>query len=175
MIKSFPKDPALIGSTTKFNDAIIAKRKQEEAEKLLKEADKKLVSDGAVIYKSLCATCHGADAKGVAIGGKDMPAPPLAGSADVTGDPGRLVRILLHGLSGPVNGKTYIDAMPALGANDDDYIASVLSYIRNDFGNKAFTITQADVKRVREETSGRTKSWTVEELNTVKPFTPVKK
>lgn len=161
-------DEAMIASNKKYADDIIARRQHELAQKLLKEADRKLVESGGLIFKSLCATCHGADAKGIAIGGKEMPAPPLAGAKEVNGDPEKLIRILLHGLTGPVNGKTYADVMPALGASDDQYIASVLSYIRNDFGNKAPTVKPEDVKKVRAETAGRTTSWTLPELNAIK-------
>jgi mono/diheme cytochrome c family protein/glucose/arabinose dehydrogenase len=177
MIKKNPKDETLIASNEKYNNDIIARHLHEEAGRLLKEADKKLVDNGSVIFKNLCATCHGADGKGVAIatGGKGLPAPALAGNSDVVSNPDKLVRILLYGLSGPINGKNYTDVMPALGANTDEYIASALSYIRNDFGNKAPTVTVADVKRIRQETPGRTKNWTMDELNAIKPAQPVKK
>ncbi|WP_316791152.1 c-type cytochrome [Pedobacter frigoris] len=134
----------------------------------LKEADQKLINRGALIFNQLCATCHGADGKGVAVGGKSMVAPPLANSASIAGDPVKLIKTLLHGLSGPVNGKTYPDIMPALGVNDDEYIASVLSYIRNDIGNKASMIKPADVKKIRQENSGRDKPWTKKELDATK-------
>jgi mono/diheme cytochrome c family protein/glucose/arabinose dehydrogenase len=166
--KNNPGDIALIASNKKYIDDIIARKEHEIAQKLLKEADRKLVESGGVIFKSLCATCHGADAKGIAIGGKEMPAPPLAGAKDVVGNPEKLIRILLHGLTGPVNGKVYADVMPALGANDDQYIASVLSYIRNDFGNKAPTVKPEDVKKVRADTKARTKNWTIDELSPIK-------
>ncbi|MES2458542.1 MAG: c-type cytochrome [Bacteroidota bacterium] len=175
LVKNYPGDETLIASNKKYTDGLFYRKKKEEADRLLKETDKKLVSNGAVIFKGLCATCHGGDGKGISNGGKDMPAPPLAGSANVNGDPEKLIRILLHGLSGPVNGNTYADVMPALGSNNDEYIASVLSYIRNDLGNKAATITVADVKKVRALTAGRTSSWTVAELNAIKPAAPVKK
>jgi len=175
---SYPKDEAMLASNNKYKDAIKAQKQHEEAERLLKEADRKLVNAGSLIFKSLCATCHGADGKGISIGGKDMPAPPLAGNKDVNGDPDKLIRILLYGLRGPVNGKTYADVMPPLGANDDEYIASAISYIRNDFGNKASTVTVADVKRIRQQTAGRTSNWTMTELDAIPPApaaTPVKK
>ncbi len=93
-----------------------------------------------------------------------MPAPPLAGAKDVNGDPEKLIKILLHGLSGPVDGKSYADIMPPLGANTDEYIASVISYIRNDMGNKGSIVKPADVKKVRDEHKGRDKNWTTQEL-----------
>jgi len=146
-------------------DAIDLSRKNAQ---LLKESDQKLIKQGALIFNQLCATCHGADGKGVSGGGKSMIAPPLANSADIVGNPEVLIKILLHGLSGPVNGKTYPDVMPALGANDDEYIASVLSYIRNDIGNKASVIKPSDVKKVRQETKEREMPWTRKELDAAK-------
>ncbi|MGN7988775.1 DUF7133 domain-containing protein [Pedobacter sp. 22226] len=160
--------PVLVESQKKYQSAIDAKAASERNAKLMAEADRKLVTEGGLIFKQLCATCHGADGKGVSIGGKDMPAPPLASSKDVTGDPQKLIKILLHGLSGPINAKTYPDVMPALGFNTDDYIASVLSYIRNDLGNKASTIKPADVKKVRDLHASRTKPWTITELESSK-------
>ncbi|WP_316828789.1 c-type cytochrome [Pedobacter miscanthi] len=158
----------LAESQKKYQSAIDARAATERNAKLMVEADRKLVTEGGLIFKQLCATCHGADGKGVSIGGKDMPAPPLASSKDVTGDPQKLIKILLHGLSGPINAKTYPDVMPALGFNTDDYIASVLSYIRNDLGNKASTIKPADVKKVRDLHASRTKPWTITELESSK-------
>ncbi|SMC87296.1 DUF7133 domain-containing protein [Pedobacter nyackensis] len=155
-------------SQKKYQSIMDARALSKRNALLLKEADQKLINKGSLIFNQLCATCHGADGKGVAIGGKNMVAPALANSSNVTGDPEKLIKILLHGLSGPINGKTYPDVMPALGANDDDYIASVISFIRNDIGNKASVVKPADVKKVRQETNGRDKSWTKTELETAK-------
>jgi len=168
IIKDHPEDIVLAESQKKYHRQIEAKATAEKNSKLMAAADQKLINDGALIFKQLCVTCHGAEGKGVINGGKDMPAPPLAASKDVNGDPEKIIRILLHGLSGPVNGKTYADVMPALGSNNDEYIASVISYIRNDIGNKASTVKAADVKKVREQTAGRTKNWTWQELNALK-------
>ncbi|HEX8608103.1 MAG TPA: c-type cytochrome, partial [Pedobacter sp.] len=168
LLKSHPEDIALAASQRKFQDQMNDRFAKERENRKLAEADQKLVIEGATIFKQLCATCHGADGKGVLNGGKGLPAPALSGAKDVNGDPEKLIKILLHGLSGPVDGKTYTDVMPALGFNSDEYIASVLSYIRNDLGNKASTVKAADVKRVREATSGRTKNWTLVELDALK-------
>jgi mono/diheme cytochrome c family protein/glucose/arabinose dehydrogenase len=169
MVAKYPTNQMLVSSQKKYTDDIIANENRIKAEKLLNAESKRLVTAGSVIFKNICSTCHGADAKGVAIGGKSMPAPALSGAKDVNGDPDKLIRILLHGLSGPIEGKTYSDVMPAQGSNDDDYIASVLSYVRNDFGNKAPAILPADVKRIRQQTTGRTNNWTMDELNLIKP------
>ncbi|HEY4326434.1 MAG TPA: c-type cytochrome [Mucilaginibacter sp.] len=167
LIDHYPGDPVLAYSQTSYINGLKAKAEQLKREALLRESDRILVEQGSLIFKQLCATCHGPDAKGIAIGGKDMPAPPLAVNADVNADRTKLIKILLYGLHGPVGGKAYADVMPALGFNDDTYIASVLSYIRSDFGNKASVIRPDDIKRVRQQTTGRTDSYTMDELEGV--------
>jgi len=59
---------------------------------------------------------------------------------------------LLYGLQGPVDGKTYPNSMPPMAANDDKWIASVLSYVRNssELGNKSSVVTEEEVKTVRD-------------------------
>jgi len=120
----------------------------------LSEADRELVSKGAVIYKQLCATCHGADGKGIVMGGNPMPAPPLVGSPRVTGDKIAIVQLLLQGLKGEVDGKEYPAAMPSMATNDDEWIASVLSYVRNssEFGHHVSVVTAEEVKKIRATT-----------------------
>jgi putative membrane-bound dehydrogenase-like protein len=163
-----PKNQVMVESQRKYQGTLDARARTERTAKVLNDAERKLVNQGSLIFKQLCATCHGADGKGVAIGGKDMIAPPLANSKDISGDPEKLIKTLLHGLTGPINGKTYPDVMPALGGNDDDYIASVLSYIRNDIGNKAQVVKPADVKKVRLTTADRVNPWTKKELDEAK-------
>lgn len=130
------------------------KKKVDEERRLtlnLTPADRALVTNGATIFKQLCATCHGPDGKGVVIGGKQPPAPPLAGSPRVRDEKIIPIQILLYGLKGPIDGKTYPDQMPSMVKQDDKWIASVLSYIRNsvELGNKASVVTEAEVKDAR--------------------------
>ncbi|MEJ7586693.1 MAG: HEAT repeat domain-containing protein [Ferruginibacter sp.] len=123
--------------------------------------DRDLVFNGAGNFNQLCATCHG-------INGQGLPtrvAPPLAGSARVNGDKDILVNILLHGLNGPVDNIKYPGGMVAQKEHTDEYIASVLSYIRNSFGNKQHVISVNDVKKIRAATTGRQTAWTLEDLN----------
>ncbi len=168
MVKANPTN-ILALSDKSYHDKLNARLEAAKAQALLAQADRELVQRGQNIFKELCATCHGGDAKGVSIGGAAQPAPALAGNPDVNNPaPDKLIRIVMHGLSGPVNGKTYPDVMPALGANGDNYIASVLSYVRSNFGNNAPVVREADVARIRAITANRTKSWTVAELDTVR-------
>ncbi|GLU55878.1 hypothetical protein Dfri01_53390 [Dyadobacter frigoris] len=126
----------------------------------LDEVDRKLVLNGAVIYKSLCTACHGVDGKGL----QSKTAPPLVGSSRLGKGKDMALRILLHGLSGPIDGQTYPSEMPAMGDNDNEWIASVLSYVRHEFVN-APPIRPAEVKTVREQTAGRKNAWTLSELS----------
>ena len=55
--------------------------------------------------------------------------------------------------------------MTAFGALlDDKEMASVLTYVRNSWGNKAPAVKPSTVKRVRQENEKRTAVWTPEEL-----------
>ncbi len=132
--------------------------------------ERKLITDGAKIYKQLCATCHGADGKGINIPGKDMPAPPIAGSPRVKGDKIALTQLLLNGLTGPVDGKTYNDKMPSMWGQSDEWIASVLSYIRNnaEMGNKASVVTTEEVKATRKDTPKIPEGFTLQLLEIFK-------
>ena len=132
---------------------------------LLNPGQKEAILNGHQIFQQLCAACHGRDGQGITTGSdRQMPAPPLVSSARVKGDPETLIKILLHGLTGPVDGETYPDVMPPVGHNDDEYIASVVSYIRSDFGEGPSTVRSRDVAQVRQETEGRKEYWTLSEL-----------
>jgi putative membrane-bound dehydrogenase-like protein len=122
---------------------------------------------GQTIYKSLCVTCHGPDGKGLPSPDKQgmMLAPSLVGSARVKGHQASLTRILLNGLIGPIEGKTFAGGlMLPMGRNDDRWIADVATYIRNSWGNSAPLIEATDVKRIRADTTHRVGPWTVNEL-----------
>jgi mono/diheme cytochrome c family protein len=141
---------------------------------------RQLVTNGAAIFRSLCSTCHGADGKGVSTN----LAPPLYGNfRRYVRNKEAMIRILLHGLTGPVDGKTYAENMTAMGMNDDAWIASVLSYVRYDIGlserafpgnigeefAKRLLVTPEEVQKIRDESRGRTALWTWEELDKLAP------
>lgn len=114
---------------------------------------------GKLVYegKAVCMGCHGMDGEGLLNLG-----PPLAGSDWVTGDGDRLIKVLLHGLQGPivVSGTTYTPqaVMPGLGSNptiSDKEIANVITYIRNAWGNSADLVKDRTVTSIRKETASR--------------------
>ncbi|WP_240975436.1 DUF7133 domain-containing protein [Chitinophaga fulva] len=143
----------------------------------LTDKDKTIVLKGRETFQQVCATCHGEDGKGIVIGSNPMPAPPLVNSPRA-GNPDMLIAILLHGLTGPVNGKTYPDVMAPLGAgNSDEWVANVLSYVhyRCKPENSPFNIiSPSDVKKIRDFTQSRTELFTTEELKNFNTNTVIK-
>jgi mono/diheme cytochrome c family protein len=131
-----------------------------------------LMDRGQAIYTEICFSCHGEDGRGTpkADGqpGETM-APPLAGSAHVQGHRDFVIKTILHGLTGENNGRTYSEVMIPM-KQDDNWIASVGSYVRNSFGNSASFITPSDVARVRAMTATRKTQWTVAEINATLPI-----
>ena len=59
-----------------------------------------------------------------------------------------VTRIVLHGLMGELDGKTYAGLMLPMKGNDDQWLAEVLTYIRTAFGNNASAITKDDVATI---------------------------
>jgi putative membrane-bound dehydrogenase-like protein len=130
------------------------------------------LKEGETIYRSLCSTCHGEDARGVALTGAQegaMMGPPLATSPRVASHRDYVIKTLLHGLTGPLAGQTFSQVMLPMGAQTDQWIANIASYIRNDFGNSASFVTAADVARVRAATASRKTPWTFAELEATVP------
>ena len=138
-------------------------------------AQKDQMRRGQAIYQELCFTCHGLDGKGTAIDGLAPGmtlAPALASSKTVVnGD--QILRVLLHGLSGPVNGKTYQAQMIPMANNPDEWLADIASYVRKSFGNNGRFITKQEVAKLRQELASRTTPWTVEELKRTGPQLPL--
>lgn len=127
--------------------------------------------DGAQVYNTLCGACHGPDGKGL------NGLPPLVGSDWPRGNPARSIKIVLNGLTGPVEvaGKTYAIDMPPQGAVlSDEKIAAVLTYVRKTFANGAGPVSVDEVKAVRAATAKRTTPWTADELLKAHPFPPAK-
>ena len=139
-------------------------------------ADKSLLTKGEAIFKELCFACHGFDGRGMTVEGAKpgtLHAPSLAGSPRVAGQREAIVHIVLKGLAGPINGKTYEALMVPMESNNDEWIASVASYVRNSFGNKAGMVSVKEVAELRATSKVRTQPWTVEELTAALPNAPL--
>ena len=132
------------------------------------------ITSGKEIYSKvssgggMCVACHLPNGKG-----QPGAFPPLADSDWVLGDKERLIKISIHGLQGEiaVNGEKYVGVMQGFGQPlasplDDQQIADVLTYIRNEWGNSVSAISPEEVKAVRDSEKDRelTSMWTNAEL-----------
>jgi mono/diheme cytochrome c family protein len=123
---------------------------------------------GKRLFSKNCVVCH--QASGLGVAGQF---PPLVASewvvgGDWVGD-NHLVKILLAGAQGPmqVKGNTYNNAMPPWSQLKDDEIASILTYIRSEWGNAAPPITAEFVAKVRADSIDRKEPWTQKELKEI--------
>jgi nitrite reductase (NO-forming) len=117
---------------------------------------------GEAVYVRVCLACHQFNGLGL------PPAfPPLADSAIVAAaDPGRIIRIVLHGLQGPieVNGIPYNSVMPPpVPPLTDKEVADVLTYVRSEWGSEAAPVTVEAVTAIRTQAE-RPTPWTWAEL-----------
>lgn len=120
------------------------------------------VAAGEAVYSKHCSSCHQTTLLG-------LPGafPPLVASEWVTGAPKTVVRILLHGLQGPIEvaGATYNGLMPAWRQLlKDEEVAAVATYIRQAGTNAAPPVAPEVVRSLREADAARTTSWTAPEL-----------
>lgn len=120
----------------------------------LTPAEQQRFETGRDVYRNICQACHQPDGRG-----QDRVAPSLVGSTLALASPDIPARILLNGKEGPVG------LMPPVGSVlSDDQIAGVLTYVRREWGQPGSAVDPATVKSVREQTAGRTRPWTNEEL-----------
>jgi mono/diheme cytochrome c family protein len=125
-----------------------------------------LFERGRKAYATYCQACHqasGLGAPGVA--------PPLAASEWVLAEgPNRMIRIVLHGLQGPITVKGQEWNLNMLAwrevIRDDAEIAAILTYVRqnSEWGNAASPVTPEQVSAIRKATESRTDQWTAPEL-----------
>jgi len=119
--------------------------------------------DGEALYLSRCSSCHQANGEGIT-----GVFPPLNGVDWVTGDQGRLIRIILDGVMGQmqVGNMVYTGVMPPWKTfMNDQEIAAMLTYIRTAWENDASEVTADEVRLVREHTSDQRQAWTTTELS----------
>jgi mono/diheme cytochrome c family protein/glucose/arabinose dehydrogenase len=131
----------------------------------LSAEDQKRFDAGKLVYEATCVACH----QGHGLGQEGL-APPLAGSEWVGGSPERMIRIVLNGLRGPIRVKKQVFEldMPSLGVLDDEQIASVVTYVRKEWGHSFSSVDATDVKRIRDATAKHDDAWTEAELKKVR-------
>ncbi|MEO8482729.1 MAG: c-type cytochrome [Acidobacteriota bacterium] len=124
--------------------------------------EQKRFDAGHEIYTSICQACHQPDGRGAPGVAASLVGSQLAlAPAEVT------ARILLQGKEGTVS------LMPALGATlTDEQIASVLTYVRREWGQGGSPVDPAAVRTARDASTARTRPWTNDELLKLVPATP---
>ena len=96
-----------------------------------------LKAQGEKVYAANCSACHGPEGKGT------PPAfPPLAGDKIVNGPKAAQIALELKGKPGT--------AMASFAQLSDSDLASVITYTRTSWGNKAGEVMPADVKAARK-------------------------
>jgi mono/diheme cytochrome c family protein len=138
--------------------AAMGKRKTESAhikdpDEVADNLQKGTVAAGEQVYNIYCIACHQHDGKG-----DGSRFPPLDGSEWVTGDEKRLIGVLLNGLEKPikVKGKTFNNLMPQHSFLSDDQLASVITYIRQNFGNQSSAVTPEEIAGQRKASIAET-------------------
>ena len=154
------------GDSLDYGNVPVAKKKDGGPEQEGPAAVAGPVERGKKVYSANCATCHQANGEGVA-----GQYPPLAGSEWVTGSTKRLGMILLKGLEGPmtVKGVQYGSAVmqPWEKTLNDQKIADVMTYIRQEWGNTAGPVAPEGIAALRKEVAGRTTSYREPDLKAV--------
>ncbi len=163
--------PVFAAAASYLNGGSVVAEAAPKAVTTLTGDAKRLFDLGAEVYRreAHCITCHQADGQG-------LPAaqfPPITKSNWVSGNPERLIRLVMHGLMGPieVNGVKYPGQVPmtAFKGLSDDELAGVLTFVRNSFGNQASPVLPAQVAKVRAATKDRAGFYTPDELLKVFP------
>ena len=126
-----------------------------------------LLQLGAKTYKETCINCHMPNGLG-----QPGAVPALAGSEWVDGaefNEKRLVGMVLKGVKGPVivKGANFNSQMQAWEPLGPKKIAAVLTYVRQEWGNKGGEITEAQVVAAKKEFANHSDQWTVEEIKQI--------
>jgi mono/diheme cytochrome c family protein len=147
-----------------FRGDVFNENRGEEAAPQAKPIDPAVL--GQRLFNGKCVACHQPDGKG-----RPGQFPPLAQSEWLLGPPEVPARILLYGLQGDVtvSGQTFNGNMPAFGDQlKDEQIAAVLTYVRQEWGNKADPVPADLVERLRK-TDQRKQPWNAEALKAAPP------
>ncbi|MDQ3845472.1 MAG: c-type cytochrome [Bacteroidota bacterium] len=159
VVKRFPKNDVIqVTAKENLNPAFSELQALSEQYKLRGGEVATQIINGFRLFQENCATCHGQNGMGT-----PQLAPPLVGSPRLKGDPGMAIRILLHGLTGPVNGVEYNGPMASQAQYTDEELADILSYIREHL-NGSGTIWRGSVRSIRDKYKDRKTYWTLEEL-----------
>jgi mono/diheme cytochrome c family protein len=122
---------------------------------------------GKKIFSANCAVCHQPNG----LGAQGQGYPPLAGSEIVNGGSRRVGMIVLKGLTGPITVKGMQFGTAVMQPWDktlsDAKIADVITYIRQEWGNKASAVSAAQIAALRKELANHPDSFVEADLHAV--------
>ncbi len=133
-------EPSLAATAQAVVDRFRRAGDQAAAATTMSAAEAGRIEAGASAY-ALCAACHQQDGRGL-----PALAPALAGAATVTGPAAPLIDIVLHGR----DADPAYPNMPPLASLSDDQLASILTYVRQAWGNGAGAVSADDVRARRD-------------------------
>jgi len=130
----------------------------------LTESEEALRAQGETLFAGSCAGCHGANGAGL-----EGLAPPLVESSWVRDADAWLVRIMLHGVAGPIEvaGETWNSTMPGHAPDPrftDEGVAAVATHLRRAWGHGDDPVSPETVAGIRAEEAERRMPWTAAEL-----------
>ena len=135
----------------------------------LSQAELARFNKGREIYRGLCAACHGSEGEGVKMPEPEnhrMLAPSLVGSPRVNDRNHRyFAEIILKGMTGPIDGVTYGGVMAPMESYDNEWISSVMTYVRRSWGNGGSPVSPDEIEKVRGWNKRRNTAFTLAELN----------
>ena len=141
------------GNKEEFGQAQLAKMEKQKVlphiktpDEIHDNLDKGRLIAGEQLYNQVCGACHLADGKG-----DGTRYPPIDNSEKVQGNVRQLIALLLNGQEGivEVKGQTYEGVMPPFDYLKNEEIALILTYLRQNLGNKASSVPAFEVANVR--------------------------
>lgn len=163
MAKRYQENPNITGILNHV------KSQQEIARK--RRLENEFLTKGRTNFEIACMPCHGLDGKGTPAPGTNMTlGARIAGSPRVTGRKDVPIKIMLKGMTGELDGRKFPGPMLPLESFDDEWIASTLTYIRSNWGNKGSMVTPEEVAAVRAQIKDREKMWDSSEILAMTPI-----
>jgi mono/diheme cytochrome c family protein len=142
------------GDKEHFGNKELAKMEKRKHSSHIRNPDEKKdklkagkMSEGELIYDTYCVACHSKNGRG-----DGQRYPPIESSDYVSGDKTRLITILLNGMNETIiiKNKKYNSMMPSHSFLSNRDIALVLTYVRQNFNNKASEVAPGEVKIMRQ-------------------------